>query len=91
MKEKYLKKRKNKNNTNHICKICDKELNVNIDHFESKKHIDNFDNNIEISIKKSIEEKFININFKFKITTEGVFYNDLYFKKLQNKGLKKHG
>ena len=85
-KRKKTKRKKNnrnkQNNKNYICKICDKELNVDIDHFESKEHINNFNKNIEIRTKKSIEEKFIDIIFKFKITTKDAFYNDLYFKKV---------
>ena len=77
------KKRKSKSkNKNNICKICAKELSVDIDHFKSKEHINNLNKNIEIRTKKSIEDKFIDIIFKFKITTKDAFYNDLYFKKV---------
>ena len=55
---------------------------MNIDHFKSKEHINNSNKNIEIRTKKSIEEKFIDIIFKFKITTKDAFYNDLYFTKV---------
>ena len=55
-KKKNKNKQNNKNNKNYICKICDKELNVDIDHFESKEHINNFNKNIEIRTKKSIKE-----------------------------------
>ena len=86
MKEKKTKrKKKNKskqNNKIYICKICGENLNACIDHFKSKEHINNFNKNIEIRTKKSIEEKFIDIIFKFKITTKDAFYNDLYFKKV---------
>ena len=72
------------------CKICSNDLSVNIDHFNSKEHIDNFNNNIKLTIKKSIKEKFIDIIFKFKITNEGAFLNDLHFKKIAKQEINKN-
>ena len=90
LKEKRKKKNKNKRNSkNYICKICDKELNVDNNYFESKEHINNSNKNIEIRTKKSIEEKFIDIIFKFKITTKDAFYNDLYLKKVAKQKVRK--
>ena len=76
-------KRKNKNEDNfYKCKLCSNDLTVYIDHFNTKEHIDNFNKNIEITTKKSIENKFIDIIFKFKIYKPGTFLNDLHFKKI---------
>ena len=87
------KKRKNKDkkeNKIYKCKICSDNLSVSIDHFNSKEHIDNFNNNIKLTIKKSIKEKFIDIIFKFKITNEGAFLNDLHFKKIAKQEINKN-
>ena len=82
-KRENKKKRKDeKENKFYKCRICSDDLSVNIDHFNTKEHIDNFNNNIELTIKKSIKEKFIDIIFKFKITKPGAFLNDLHFKKI---------
>ena len=83
------KKRKNKDKI-YKCKICSDNLSVNIDHFNSKEHIDNFNNNIKLTINKSIKEKFIDIIFKFKITNEGAFLNDLHFKKIAKQEINKN-
>ena len=83
------KKRKNKDKI-YKCKICSDNLSVNIDHFNSKEHIDNFNNNIKLTINKSIKEKFIDIIFKFKITNEGSFLNDLHFKKIAKQEINKN-
>ena len=64
------KKHKNKDKI-YKCKICSDNLSVSIDHFNSKEHIDNFNNNIKLTIKKSIKEKFIDIIFKFKKLMRG--------------------
>ena len=88
-RKKEKRKKKNKDNTNYICKICSENLNVSIDHFKSKEHINNFNKNIEISTKKSIEEKFIDIIFKFKINTKDTFLKDLYFKEVAKQKVKK--
>ena len=87
------KKRENKDkkeNKIYKCKICSDNLSVSIDHFNSKKHIDNFNNNIKLTIKKSIKEKFIDIIFKFEITNEGAFLNDLHFKKIAKQEINKN-
>ena len=87
------KKRENKDekeNKFYKCKICSNDLSVNIDHFNTKEHIDNFNNNIELTIKKSIKEKFKDIIFKFKITKPGAFLNDLHFKKIAKQEINKN-
>ena len=85
------KKRKDeKENKIYKCKICSDNLSVNINHFNSKEHIDNLNNNINLTIKKSIKEKFIDIIFKFKITNEGAFLNDLHFKKIAKQEINKN-
>ena len=69
-----------------FCKICEKmdcllcNETVNKENYFSKKHIDNFDKNITITIKNSIKKKFIEIIFDFHIIDKDVFYKDLYFK-----------
>ena len=88
-KRENKKKRKDeKENKIYKCKICSDNLSVSIDHFNSKEHIDNF--NINLTIKKSIKEKFIDIIFKFKITNEGAFLNDLHFKKIAKQEINKN-
>ena len=52
------------------------------DHFDSKFHKDNVNKNLTISVKKSIEDKFIDIIFTFDINIKDDFYKDLCFKKL---------
>ena len=87
------KKHKNKDkkeNKIYKCKICRDNLSVSIDHFNSKEHIDNFNNNINLTINKSIKEKFIDIIFKFKITKPGAFLNDLHFKKIAKQEINKN-
>ena len=88
-KKKHENKDK-KENKIYKCKICSDNLSVSIDHFNSKEHIDNFNNNIKLTIKKSIKEKFIDIIFKFKITNEGAFLNDLHFKKIAKQEINKN-
>ena len=61
------------------CQLCNLEK-LNTDHFFSKQHINNFDKNITILTKTSINGKFINIIFNFHIIKRDVFYKDLYFK-----------
>ena len=82
------KKRKNKDKI-YKCKICSDNLSVSINHFNSKEHIDNFNKNMKLSINKSIKEKFIDIIFKFKITNEGAYLNDLHFKKFAKQVINK--
>ena len=60
------------------CLLCNQDINK--EHYFSKKHIDNFDKNITITIKNSIKKKFIDIIFDFHIIDKDVFYKDLYFK-----------
>ena len=60
------------------CLLCNQ--NVNKSHYFSKKHIDNFDKNISITIKNCIKKKFIDIIFNFHIIDKDVFHIDLYFK-----------
>ena len=89
-RENKKKHKDEKENKIYKCKICSDNLSVNIDHFNSKEHIDNFNNNINLTIKKSIKEKFIDIIFKFKITNEGAFLNDLHFKKIAKQEINKN-
>ena len=89
-RKKTKRKKKNKNKENHICKICGENLNVPIDHFKTQEHINNFNRNIEISTKKSIEEKFIDIIFKFKIIKKGAFLRDLHFKRIAKQKIMKN-
>ena len=69
-----------------LCKECEKmscllcNQDANKEHYFSKKHIDNFDKNITITIKNCIKKKFIDIIFDFHIIDKDVFYKDLYFK-----------
>ena len=88
-KKKHENKDK-KENKIYKCKICSDNLSVSIDHFNSKEHIDNFNNNIKLTINKSIKEKFIDIIFKFKIINEGAFLNDLHFKKIAKQEINKN-
>ena len=85
-----LKINENENKKSSICKLCGENLNVPIDHFKTQEHINNFNKNIEISTKKSIEEKFIDIVFKFKINTKDAFLKDLYFKEVAKQKVKKN-
>ena len=50
------------------------------DHYFSKEHINDFENNISIKTKDSIKKKFIDLIFDSHIIDENVFYKDLYFK-----------
>ena len=58
--------------------LCNKY--IPIDHYFSKEHIINFENNITIKTKDSIKKKFIDLIFDFHIIDKNVFYKDLYFK-----------
>ena len=53
---------------------------ISKEHFFSKEHINNFENNIAIKTKDSIKKKFIDIIFDFHIIDKNVFYKDLYSK-----------
>ena len=69
------------------CLLCNQHVNKS--HYLSKKHIDNFDKNIIITIKNCIKKKFTDIIFNFHIINKDVFYKDLYFKdKVKNLILK---
>ena len=60
------------------CLICGKYISK--DHYFSKEHITNFQNNISMKTKDSIKKKFINLIFDFHIIDKNVFNKDLYFK-----------
>ena len=60
------------------CLSCNKYILK--DHYFSKEHINNFENNISIKTKDSIKKKFVDIIFDFHIIDKNVFYKDLYFK-----------
>ena len=60
------------------CLLCDET--VNKEHYFSKKHVDNFNENITIKTRTSIKKKFIDIIIDFHIIDKDVFYKDLYFK-----------
>ena len=60
------------------CLLCDKYIPK--DHYFSKEHINNFENNISIKTKDSIKKKFIDLIFDFHIIDKNVFYKDLHFK-----------
>ena len=57
--------------------LCNKYIPK--DHYFSKEHIDNIENNISIKTKDSIK-KFVDLIFDFHIIDKNVFYKDLYFK-----------
>ena len=82
IRENKKKRKDEKENKFYKCKICSDDLSVNIDHFNTKEHIDNFNKNIKITINKLIKEKFTDIIFKFEKTKPGTFLNDLHFKKI---------
>ena len=60
------------------CLLCDKYISK--DHYFSKEHINNFENNFSMKTKDSIKKKFVDIIFDFHIIDKNVFYKDLYFK-----------
>ena len=60
------------------CLLCNKYIPK--DHYFSKEHINNFENNISIKTKDSITKKFVELIFDFHIIDKNVFYKDLYFK-----------
>ena len=62
----------------HNCLLCNKYIFK--DHYFSKEHMNNFENNITIKTKDSIKKKFIDLIFNFHIIDKNVFYKDLYFK-----------
>ena len=89
---KYTKENMESGEIVHQCLICDFKIDLSYitptthtlvieDHFELEFHKDNVNKNLTISVKKSIEDKFIDMIFKFDINIKDAFYNDLYFKK----------
>ena len=60
------------------CLLCNKYIHK--DHYFSKEHVNNFENNIFIKIKDSIKKKFVDLIFDFHIIGKNVFYKDFYFK-----------
>ena len=60
------------------CLLCNKYIPK--DHYFSKEHINNFENNVSIKTKDSIKKKFVDLIFDFHIIDKNVFYKDLYFK-----------
>ena len=60
------------------CLLCNKYIPK--DHYFSKEHINNFENDISIKTKDSIKKKFVDIIFDFHRIDRNVFYKDLYFK-----------
>ena len=60
------------------CLLCNKYIPK--EHYFSKEHINNFENNISIKTKDSIKKKFVDIIIDFHIIDKNVFYKDLYFK-----------
>ena len=75
------------------CLICDFETDLSHttplentlvikDHFDLKFHKDSVNKNLIINVKKSIEDKFIDVIFTFGVKEKEAFYKDLYFKNL---------
>ena len=60
------------------CLLCNKGIPK--EHYFSKGHINNFENNISIKTKDYIKKKFVDLIFNFHIIDKNVFYKDLYFK-----------
>ena len=60
------------------CLLCNKYIQK--DHYFSKEHINNFENNISIKTKDSIKKKFVDLIFDFHIIDKDVFYKDIYLK-----------
>ena len=58
-----------------LCNKC-----IPKEHYFSKEHINNFENNISIKTKDSIKKKFVDLIFDFHTIDKNVFYKDLYFK-----------
>ena len=55
----------------HNCLLCDKY--IPIDHYFSKDHINNFENNISIKTEDSIKKKFVDLIFYFHIIDKMYF------------------
>ena len=60
------------------CLLCN--IYISKDHYFSKDHINDFENNITIKTKDIIKKKFIGLIFDFHIIDKNIFYKDLYFK-----------
>ena len=60
------------------CLLCNRYISK--EHYFSKEHINNFENNISIKIKDSIKKEFVDLIFDLHIIDANVFYKDLYFK-----------
>ena len=61
------------------CQICGEIVDKN--HFDTREHIDKFNEVCKIDIKKCFENTFLTINCKFLDTRHNYVYHDLYFKK----------
>ena len=64
------------------CLLCNKYISK--EHYFSKEHINNFENNISIKTRDSIK-KCVDLIFNFHIIDKNVFYKDLYFKDYSRK------
>ena len=82
------------------CLICDFKIDLSHitptahillieDHFDLK-FKENVNKNLTINVKKSIEDKFIDIIFTLDAKVKNAFYNDLYFKKLFSNAILKN-
>ena len=58
------------------CLLCNKYIPK--DHYFSKEHINNFENNIFIKIKDSIKKKFVDLIFDFHVIDKNFFKKDYY-------------
>ena len=65
------------------CLLCNKYIPK--DHYFSKEHINNLENNISIKFKDSIKKKFVDLIFDFHIIDKNAFYKDIYFKDYSKK------
>ena len=85
----------NSNEARYTCSVCKLENDYSMhwseqqfvmkNHFKLKLHTDNFKKNVTFKIKKSIEDKFIDIIFDFKNLQSNRIYEDLYLKKVMKK------
>ena len=83
---------KNSNEARYICSVCKLEDDLSLHwserqyvkrgHFKLKLHIHNFNKNISVKIKKSIEGKSIDMIFDFKKLLNMSIYEDLHLKKI---------
>ena len=60
------------------CLLCNKYIPKN--HYFSKEHINNFEDNISIKTTDSIKKKSVDLMFDFHIIHKDDFYKNLYFK-----------